>query len=303
MKPPEFTGKTFSSVPLSKYTTWKVGGPADWLFIPDTLPALQTVIRWINRHNLSRIVLGNGSNILFSDYGFRGAVILLGKAFNAIQIHESSIFSGAGVMLSQLARQAADAGLSGMEALAGIPGTVGGAGYVNAGAHGQSIMALCQSAQGVTGDSEIENKTDFHWGYRSGGFPDDFIITGLHLALQAGNPMEIHQLSNQYLERRRSTQPVSEASAGCTFKNPEGTGAGRLIDELGLKGFQIGRAMISTKHANFIINSGGASASEIIELMRHVKDRVRSRYGVTLIPEVVIVSKDGRRINLEDYPE
>lgn len=294
----DYQGAFSSSVPLSRLTTWKTGGPADWLAKPASLKDLCALMQAVYIHELPWFVLGYGSNVLFSDAGFRGVVIVLGDGFEDIQISENNIVAGARAALKAVANTAADHALTGLECLAGIPGTVGGAARMNAGAHGVCILDFCREVRGVTHRGEITKITDIRPGYRSGGFPDDVIITELILKLTPGDPDQIHQRMSQYLEQRRSAQPLSEASAGCTFKNPSGDGAGRLIDRLGLKGFQNGRAVVSEKHANFIINSGGATASEIIELIKHVRSRVMSEYGVQLELEVQIVDEYGRPVDL-----
>jgi len=294
---PDFNGNLSSGILLSRLTTWKIGGPADWFAEPDSLPDLELLLQTLNNQNISWFILGNGSNILFSDAGFRGVVIRLGTKFKTVKIKDSKVIADAGVQLSVFSRLLAEKGLAGMEAFVGIPGTLGGAAFVNAGAFNQSILTNCVKVEGFSKNLCFKTITDIRSGYRSGGFPDDFIITRLHFNLTPDDPSRIHQLMNQYLEHRRSTQPLSEASAGCTFKNPENSGAGRLIDDLGLKGFQNGRAMISTKHANFIINCGNASSSEVIKLIEHVRSKVSDNYGVKLELEVLILDENGNRIN------
>ncbi|MCD4652876.1 UDP-N-acetylmuramate dehydrogenase [bacterium] len=296
---PDFQGLKLSSVPLSQFTTWHIGGPADWFVEPQSLRDLEILINSLRDQNISWFLLGNGSNILFSDSGFRGVIIHLGDGFHNIQFTDSIVIAGAGAQLNLLTKLAADKGFTGIEGLAGIPGTIGGAAFTNAGAYDQSFLSRCIEIQGLCEKKGFKTITDIRPGYRSGGFPDDFIITGLHLSLTPGDSDRIHQLMNQYLERRRSTQPLSKASAGCTFKNPDNSGAGRLIDELGFKGFKNGRAMISEKHANFVINSGGASASEIIKLIGHVRSKVSETCGVELELEVLIIDENGNRIDPE----
>jgi len=288
---------------LSRLTTWKTGGPADWLAEPSSLEQLCALMKDLTVHHLPWFVLGYGSNVLFSDAGFRGVVIVLGDGFEDIRFVDTEIHAGARASLRALAAEAAAQSLSGLEPLAGIPGTVGGAARMNAGAHGVAILDFCREAQAVNAGGEIVNLTDIRPGYRSGGFPGDVIITEILLTLKPGQPDQIRQRMNQYLEQRRSAQPLSDASAGCTFKNPTGNGAGRLIDRLGLKGFQNGRAAVSEKHANFIINSGGATASEIIELISYVRSRVLSAYGVRLELEVQIVDEMGCPLDPGGLPD
>lgn len=293
MKQPDFKGRISTNVPLSRLSTWRIGGPADWVVEADTEAEIEAFLRQVRLCSIPWIVIGNGSNILFSDRGFRGAILLLGTGFKSVSIEQSSVRAGAGIHLSHLANTVADAGLSGFEPLAGIPGTAGGAAFVNAGAYGCSMLHMCDRIMGFGPTGEYRSFDEIKPEYRSGGFPDGCVITEILLTLTPSDPPRIHEQMSKYLEQRRSTQPLSEASAGCTFKNPEGTGAGRLIDGLGLKGFQTGRAMISTKHANFIINSGGASASDVIDVIRHVRQRILEAHGIRLQLEVLVLDEWG----------
>ncbi len=280
-------------VSLDKLTTWRIGGLADWLIEISDCSDMLCFLREASESGIPWLILGNGSNILFSDDGFRGAIVTLGSAFRNISVDRDHIRVGAGAQLSQLANQAAAAGLTGLEPLAGIPGTVGGAAFVNAGAFGCSLLQLCCEINGFDHYGQYKSFDDIHPVYRCGGFPAGTIITELQVSLTSGEPSRIHELMIKYLEQRRSTQPLSEASAGCTFRNPENTGAGRLIDGLGLKGFQIGRAMISTRHANFIINSGEATATDVIKIIRHVRREVRKVHGINLDLEVLVLDEQG----------
>ncbi|MBN1878966.1 UDP-N-acetylmuramate dehydrogenase [bacterium] len=292
-----YSGQIRKNVPLNKLTTWRIGGPADWVVEANNPDELRVFLREVNSSATPWMVLGNGSNILFSDLGYRGAILILGDDFQQMDIRELTIQAGAGLQLHHLANRAADAGMTGLEPLAGIPGTVGGAAFVNAGAFGCSFLQLCKVINGFDRHGHFRSFDDIHPGYRSGGFPDGCIITNIQLTLASGEPSRIHDQMCQYLEQRRSTQPLSDASAGCTFKNPANTGAGRLIDRLGLKGFQSGRAMISTRHANFIINNGGASATDVIDIIRHVRRKVFAEYRLKLELEVLILDETGARLD------
>ncbi len=292
-----FKGTINLAIPLHRFTTWKIGGIADMVVIPQDKTDLEILVYELSKTNTPWFILGNGSNILFSDNGYRGAVIILGDGFKHISTEDSMIRAGAAASLHQLAQKTAQTGLAGLEELAGIPGTVGGAAFVNAGAHGKSLMDYCTAVHGINALGKQTTLTTFRPEYRSGGLPDNFIITDIDLKLTFKNPSEIHALMTKYLEKRRSTQPLADASAGCTFKNPDNRGAGRLIDELGLKGFQKGRAMISSKHANFIINIGEAKASDVIDIIRHVRMKVWKSYGVRLQLEVLIIDEYGNPQN------
>jgi UDP-N-acetylmuramate dehydrogenase len=292
-----FKGTVCTDVELNRYTTWGIGGKADMIIMPSSISDLKIALHELSKYNLPRFVLGNGSNVLFSDKGFRGAVFILGAGFKHIAIDGSTVTAGAGVMLHYLAQKTAAAGLSGLEELAGIPGTVGGAAFSNAGAHGRSFLSMCNAIHGLDSSAKEVTLTSIHSGYRSSGLHDDFVITDINLKMTISSPSEIHELTTKYLEKRRSTQPLSEASAGCTFKNPDKRGAGRLIDTLGLKGFQKGQAMISGKHANFIINTGRAKASDIVGLIEHVRLKVWDAYGVKLELEVCIIDEFGKPLD------
>ncbi|MGB3976659.1 MAG: UDP-N-acetylmuramate dehydrogenase [bacterium] len=293
MKFVDFHGSVHTDISLARFTTWRIGGPSDWMIMPSNMDDLDMVLAEIRRIRTPWFILGNGSNVLFSDNGFRGVIITLGTGFKRLSISGEMVQAGAGVMLNHLAQQTASAGLSGLEPLAGIPGTLGGAAAVNAGAFGSSLLDRCTVIKGIDSSGIKRTYTNILSDYRSRKFPADFIITELQLKLTPDDPSRIHEQIFNYLEKRRSTQPLSEASAGCTFKNPDSRGAGRLIDELGLKGFQNGRAMISTKHANFIINTGEASSADVIGLIEIVRRRVWEAFKVKLELEVIVLDEYG----------
>lgn len=297
MKLVEFHGSVHTDIPLARFTTWKIGGNTDWMIMPSNFDDLDILMTEIRRTRIPWFILGNGSNVLFSDKGFRGVVITLGTSFKRMSISGDTVRVGAGVTLNHLAQQTAATGLSGLEPLAGIPGTLGGAAAVNAGAFGSSLLDLCIEINGIDSLGVKRSFKNIFSSYRSRVFPDDFIITELQLKLTKDDPSRIHEHLSKYLERRRSTQPLAEASAGCTFKNPENQGTGRLIDELGLKGFQKGQAMISKKHANFIINTGNASSADVVELIDYVRKRVWERFNVKLELEVIILDEYGKGLD------
>ena len=280
-------GIVMQNISLRELTSWKIGGLVDWYIRVETVQGLQQVINALSRSELPWILLGSGTNTLFSDDGFRGVIVQLGIEFQQIEVYEAhKIRAGSAANLMKVCRKAQESGLVGLERLAGIPGTVGAAAYLNAGAFGQNLLDRCSSLRvtAITGESRV--LTQISSNYRKGFIPRDSIITQVEFDLEPGNPQQIDEEMKKYLQHRAQTQPLDQASAGCTFKNPMGTGAGRLIDEAGLKGYRIGGASISEKHANFIINDGSASCQDILDLIRHVQTHIATQYNVFLDIEI-----------------
>ena len=281
---PEVTVKT--GVPLQEYTSFQVGGPADIFLIPRTIPAFSKVLATIHK-KLPYFVLGRGSNIIVSDSGFRGAVICSEK-INHLQIDTGKITAGAGITLSRLANIALENELSGLEFAAGIPGTLGGALYMNAGAYGADIKDILDSAQLLNhrGKSVSLSKSELQLDYRSSILQQkEYIAVEITLLLKKGNKSNIKALMKELNQKRRKKQPLDHPSAGSAFKRPQGNYAGKLIEEAGLKGTRVGDAMVSPKHAGFIINCGQATARDIKELMELVRKKVYQKSGITLEPE------------------
>ncbi|WP_048602581.1 UDP-N-acetylmuramate dehydrogenase [Rubeoparvulum massiliense] len=278
---------------MARYTTWKVGGPADLFLVIQDKAALQRTIEILHRHEIPWLVLGKGSNILVSDLGIRGAVIKLDR-FNQLEIMDTRIQVGAGYSMVNLAITAGKAGLTGLEFAGGIPGTVGGACYMNAGAHGSNMAAVCEMVEVVTETGKILHLTnrEMQFAYRTSILQEKpWIVTELHFQLQKGDRKEIAAALASYKDRRRKTQPLKEACAGSVFRNPEGDHAGRLIEAAGLKGFSLGDAQVSTIHANFIVNRGKASAADIEQLISHVQQEIKRQFGIQLETEVLRVGE------------
>lgn len=278
-----------TSAALCDYTSFKIGGKADVMVYPDTQKKTEKIVEFANEQKLPFFVLGRGSNLLVSDEGIRGIVINTTKLDKIELVDETTIVCQSGASLMRLCRFALENSLSGLEFAYGIPGTAGGAAYMNAGAYGgemKDILAKCEhiTADGKTGSFEED---ELELGYRKSVYSDkDYIITSLTLKLAKANKEEIKAKMDDLMSRRKDKQPLEYPSAGSTFKRPEGHFAGALIEQCGLKGCIVGGAQVSEKHAGFVINVGGATAKDVNELMAHCQKVVFENTGVTLEPEV-----------------
>ena len=281
-------------VRLDAYTTLRVGGPADLFAEPEDEDQLRCLLSIAREAGLPLLVMGNGSNLLVRDGGFRGLVIRLGKAFGKIDCRGKEITAQSGALMSALSRAARDAGLTGLEFAQGIPGTVGGAVYMNAGAYGGEVGKLIRSVRVLDGNKirEVPGE-EMAFGYRhSRAMEEKWIVLSAVFSLEAGDVAEIDAAMRDFAARRKEKQPLEYPSAGSFFKRPEGYFAGRLIEDAGLKGLQKGGAQVSEKHAGFLINRGGATAADFLKLMQAVQTAVKERSGVDLVPEVRIVGED-----------
>lgn len=280
------------SEPLSFHSSFKIGGAADLFLIPSSETALAALAGMIKETGARAFFLGNGTNLLFSDAGFRGAVVSLCE-LRGIEINGERVTAGAGTPLVALCKAVRDASLTGIEKLYGIPGTVGGAVYMNAGAYGGvTADTLVSSTYLDLGDMSIRSITrDEHsFGYRDSVYKHtDRIILSAEFDLSRGDAEEITAQMNDIMGRRAAKQPLDYPSAGSVFKRPEGRFAGQMIEESGLKGYRIGGAGVSEKHAGFIINKGGATADDVLSLIKHINDVVEKNYGVRLECEVIYV--------------
>ena len=270
--------------PMSRRTTFRAGGAADWLVEPDTEGQLAEIIRLCREQQVPWYILGNGSNLLVGDKGFHGVMIVLGKNWNQVEITGQTIRAGAGALLYTVAKQALAASLTGLEFASGIPGTIGGAVVMNAGAYGGEMCQVLTRVRVMTGDGQVKilDASELELGY---------IILEAELLLEMGSQEEIRSQMQDYAGRRREKQPLEYPSAGSTFKRPAGYFAGKLIDEAGLRGFGVGGAQVSEKHCGFVINRGGATAADIVELCRQVKERVFQNSGVELELEVKLLGE------------
>lgn len=277
--------------PMSRHTSFKIGGPAAALVCPaeNEIAKINDICR---RFDTNVFIMGNGTNLLVSDAGFDGVVIKLQKNMNSFRIEGSRIFAGSGALLSSLASAAQKASLSGLERIGGIPGTLGGAIYMNAGAYGSEIKDVLVSSSFLYGVSPLSGighitGSAHRFGYRKSAYTGSGkIIVSAVLRLEPGNADEIRSAMNEYAHRRADKQPLEYPSCGSVFKRPEGHFAGALIEQAGLKGYKIGGAMVSEKHAGFIINTGGASADDVMCLIEHIKNEVYKTSGIELECEV-----------------
>lgn len=279
--------------PLSKHTTFKIGGAADTYIKVGTLSKLSAILKECRESDVDYMILGNGSNVLAGDEGFRGVVIRLDGDFRRISlVDDNTIYCGAGVSLASLCKFALNCGLTGLEFGWGIPGTVGGAVFMNAGAYGGEMKDVVHSVSHIDGNGVIGRieRDALELGYRTSVYRQNrYIITGVTLKMQKGDPAEIRAKMDDYLNRRSNKQPLEYPSAGSVFKRPEGAYAGALIEQCGLKGKRHGDAQISEKHAGFIINTGKATAHDVKSLIREVQNEVAEKTGYILECELIIL--------------
>lgn len=275
--------------PMQKHTTFRVGGPADYFVMPETIEQVQKVVTLCKEEEIPYYIVGNGSNLLVSDKGYRGVIIQIGKRFGQIEVKGNQITAQAGALLSAVANRALEAGLAGFEFAAGIPGSLGGACVMNAGAYGGEMKDVLLSVTVLTPEGEVLAipREELELGYRTSIIEKKhYLVLEAVIELQKGDPEEIKAVMDDLRQRRIDKQPLEYPSAGSTFKRPEGYFAGKLIQDAGLKGFQVGGAQVSEKHAGFVINKNHATASDIYELMRQVSEKVEEESGVRLEPEV-----------------
>lgn len=287
-------GTVLMNEPLANHTTWKIGGPADLLIEPTDIEALTHSMKLVYKHGAPWRVLGRGSNLLVRDGGIRGVVFKLADGFDHLRFNGEEVEVGAGYSFIRLAVMAGKEGLTGLEFAGGIPGTVGGAVYMNAGAHGSDVSRILQYADVLTGNGERVRWTneELGFGYRKSVLQNEqAIVVGACFKLAHGDRKEIAGQMASYKDRRRHTQPLSMPCAGSVFRNPPGDHAGRLIESAGLKGMTVGGAQISEKHANFIVNLGSAKAQDVLDLMQQAKAIVAERTGVELVPEVLVIGE------------
>lgn len=279
--------------PLFRHTTFKVGGAADIMLFPDSAELLLGLVLELKRLDYRFFILGNGSNTLFSDNGYRGAVICT-CSMSKISVSGCKVIADAGTMLCSVCRTAMENGLGGMEFAYGIPGTVGGAVYMNAGAYGGDMSCIVESVRCITSGGDVREYTadELLMGYRSSRFTDSGeIIVSVSFSLKCCDPNIIRSKMDELMERRRSRQPLEYPSAGSVFKRPEGTFAGMLIEQSGLKGYSVGGAMVSLKHANFVINNGNATANDICRVISDVQKIVEEKTGYRLECEIKLIDE------------
>lgn len=275
--------------PMKKHTTFRVGGNADYFVMPQNETEVKDVVALCKKTSMPYYILGNGSNLLVGDKGYRGVIIQIYKEMNDIQVDGDKVKAQAGALLSRIGNAALEAELTGFEFAAGIPGTVGGAVVMNAGAYGGEMKDIIVNATVLTQEGDIItlNKEELELGYRTSVIAKKgYVVLEAEYQLQKGDREAIRARMDELKCRRVTKQPLEYPSAGSTFKRPEGYFAGKLIQDAGLRGFQVGGAEISEKHCGFVINKDQATAADIRELMRQVSEKVMQEFGVKLEPEV-----------------
>lgn len=281
--------------PMKRHTSFRTGGNAEWFAVPETVEELKAVLAACKKAGVPWYVVGNGSNLLVSDKGFPGVIISTGK-FDRLEVNGENMTAGAGVLLSRAAGAAYKAGLTGLEFAAGIPGSVGGASVMNAGAYGSEMKDVLKTVTVLTGGGEVKvlPAGELELGYRTSVIPKrGLLVLEAEFSLRKGNSADIKAVMDGLAARRKDKQPLEFPSAGSTFKRPEGYFAGKLIEDAGLKGFCVGGAEVSVKHAGFVINKGGATASDIYSLCKEVERRVGETFGVSLEMEVKLLGEFG----------
>jgi UDP-N-acetylmuramate dehydrogenase len=281
--------------PLARYTSMKIGGPADYFVEVSNDAALSELLRALDRHRVNFYLLGNGSNVLISDRGVRGAVIRLAGEFKTVQwregAEETQVDVGAAYAVTQLVREAARRGHAGLEFAEGIPGTVGGALYMNAGAYGSEFERIVESVEGMSraGQALRFSRSEMTFSYRESHLPAGTVVTRVRMRLRRGEVSQVGLKVRELTNKRKGSQPSGLPNSGSMFRNPAGDFAGRLIEAAGLKGKRIGQSQISERHANFFVNLGGAKAAEVRELMELAQTEVRAKFGIDLVAEVKFV--------------
>ncbi|UFJ41925.1 UDP-N-acetylmuramate dehydrogenase [Brevibacillus humidisoli] len=287
-------GKVWLDEPLANHTTWRIGGPADLLIQPKDKASLLYAVQLIHRHNIPWSVIGRGSNLLVRDGGIRGAVFKVAEGLSHCEFKGEEVCVGAGYSMIRLTVEAGKHGLTGLEFAGGIPGSVGGAVYMNAGAHGSDLSRIIKEAEVLfeDGETKVLTNEELKFRYRTSLLQEKKgIVLEAVLQLRKGDRKAISAALASNKDRRRQTQPLQLPCAGSVFRNPPGDHAGRLIEAAGLKGYTYGGAQISEIHANFIVNRGGALATDVLTLMEHVRTVVKETFGVDLHPEVLVVGE------------
>ncbi len=273
---------------MARHTTWGIGGPADLLCVLDTVHDVKLAVQVLSEEDVPWVVVGKGSNLLVSDGGYPGAVLLLGREFRRHTFENGTMRAGAATVLAHIVQDAFSTGVSGLAWAVGIPGTLGGALAMNAGTSEGCVGTIVETVTLFSPGSGLTlvHGRDVAWEYRRSGLAGRGIILEATLKVGHGDPVRTRLEMERALKVRKSTQPVSARSAGSVFTNPPGDHAGRLIEAAGLKGERVGGARVSPMHANFIVNEGGATATDVVSLMRKIQTTVRNEYGVELRPEI-----------------
>lgn len=288
------SSKMLWNEPIKEYTTFKIGGPADLLLLPENIEEISYICQKTNEYGISPLILGGGSNVLVLDGGIRNVVICLANFKGELRQDGSKILVSAGITLKELSYFALKCHLSGLEFAVGIPGTVGGAVFMNAGAYGGEIKEVVTAVETIDlqGNLHRYNVEDCNFNYRQSLFQHNGeIIIGAEFDLISGNSDNIKTIMDELTEKRESKQPLEYASAGSTFKRPPGYFAGTLIEQTGLKGLSVGEAEVSTKHAGFVINKGEATAADVLAVIKKVQEAIKDAHGIDLETEVRILGE------------
>lgn len=284
--------------PMKSHTTFRIGGPAEVFIMPKSIKQVQMAVKICQEEQIPYFILGNGSNLLVSDRGYRGVIIQMDRNMGEIQVEGTEIQAAAGALLSSIAVAARRESLTGFEFAGGIPGTLGGAVVMNAGAYGGEIKDVLKEVTVMDGDGKIFTlpASELEMGYRTSIIKTaGYLVLSARITLSRGKEEDIKARTRELSEMRTQKQPLDYPSAGSTFKRPEGYFAGKLIMDSGLRGYSVGGAMVSEKHCGFVINKGNATAEDVVSLMKHVTEVVQEKYGVTLEPEVKFLGEfDGR---------
>lgn len=275
--------------PMNRHTTFRIGGPADYFLLPSSSEEVKGILEICREESLQYFILGNGSNLLVSDEGYRGVIIQLYRNYGGLTVEGTEIRAGAGVLLSQIAAAARNESLTGFEFAGGIPGTLGGAVVMNAGAYGGEMKDVLKEAVVMDREGNIFTVPveKLAMGYRTSLVKTaGYLVLEVVISLKKGSQEEIRDTMKDLADRRISKQPLEYPSAGSTFKRPEGYFAGKLIMDAGLRGYQVGDAQVSEKHCGFVINKGNATAADVLTLIENVREKVQEQFGVTLEPEV-----------------
>ena len=284
-------GQIFEDEPLSKHTSYRIGGPADLYALPADVEDLTALLRVCGEREIPAFVIGKGTNLLVNDLGFRGVVVDLKAACGALRTDGEEVIAGSAVRIKRLTAWCEERGLGGLEFMSGIPGTVGGALRMNAGAFGGEISDRLRWIEGIAPDGTRQRwvKAELDFGYRRAGGLEDRVIVGCAFGLARTDAALLTTQRKEILRKRNARQPLEVPSAGSVFKRPEGDYAGRLIEAAGCKGLRVGDAMVSPKHANFIVNLGRATASEVRTVIERVRERVEQKFGIVLELEIQLV--------------
>lgn len=284
--------------PMKSHTTFRIGGPAEVFIMPKSVKQVQMAVKICQEEQIPYFILGNGSNLLVSDRGYRGVIIQMDRNMGEIQVEGTEIQAAAGALLSSIAVAARRESLTGFEFAGGIPGTLGGAVVMNAGAYGGEMKDVLKEVTVMDGDGKIFTlpASELEMGYRTSIIKTaGYLVLSARITLSRGKEEDIKARTRELSEMRTQKQPLDYPSVGSTFKRPEGYFAGKLIMDSGLRGYSVGGAMVSEKHCGFVINKGNATAEDVVSLMKHVTEVVQEKYGVTLEPEVKFLGEfDGR---------